>query len=250
MKIKLLKLLDKILKMFAFVGLFSFKTSTNAQTVYQCLPCPEGQTTSAAGATSSSSCVPVGQATGDFVKTCTNANCTGTLTRGWYRITLNTANGSAGAGVAAVGNSKSCCHTYNNTCMAYSEVAGCVARNGGAGGKGLTKSYVIYLSETASYSYTYNSGAPKIVISNSKDGTRTFQLSAAGNGTNASRSSKSVSNSSTYPACTKTTWTSAAGTNGAASTVRIESGLVGRDASSSAIDGTTSGTGVKITKLS
>ena len=125
-----------------------------------------------------------------------------------------------------------------------------VVGNGGAGGKGLTKSYVIYLSETASYSYTYNSGAPKIVISNSKDGTRTFQLSAAGNGTNASRSSKSASNSSTYPACTKTTWTSAAGTNGAASAVRIESGLIGRDASSSAIDGTTSGTGVKITKLS
>ncbi len=176
MKIKLLNLLNKILKKFAFLGLFSFSTSTSAQTTYQCLPCPEGST-SPAGSTSIQKCVPV-----DSSKTFTTSNGTMTLAPGWYRVTLRSADGSA----TTCGTTKSVypsgsCKCFNKTYTTrYDQVISATA----TAGSGASASYLIYVNANSTATYTYNSGAPILIIKNNLDNTqRAYSAAKGGNGT-------------------------------------------------------------------
>ena len=146
MKIKLLNLLNKILKKFAFLGVFTFTTSTSAQTTYQCLPCPEGST-SPSGSTSIQACKPV-----DVTKTfTTQASATMTLAPGWYRITLKAANGdSKTCGTAKSAFSASSCECWGNSYTTkYREVVADTA----SGGNGATASYLIYVTANSTADY-------------------------------------------------------------------------------------------------
>ena len=188
MKIKLLNLLNKILKKFAFLGVFSFSTSTSAQTTYQCLPCPEGST-SPAGSTSIQQCVPV-----DSSKTFTTSNGTMTLSPGWYRVTLRSANGSATTcGTAQSASGVSSCECWGRT---YSTKYREVVSGSAAGGSGASASYLIYVNASSTATYNYNSGAPTLVIENKIDKSkRTFSAAKGGNGVCPSSGTVSTVNS-------------------------------------------------------
>lgn len=189
MKIKLLNLLNKILKKFAFLGFFSFTTSTSAQTTYQCLPCPEGMFSNP-GAVGLGECYPLNaenylQAAG--TKTFTSSNGTVDLLPGWYRLTLKSADGSAGSSVTcgtSVGEKSSAtCYCGKSYSTQFTKYVAATA-SGGAAGTGMTISFLIYVSGISQVSYTYNSGAPTVVITNSVDGTkRTYTTQKGGNGT-------------------------------------------------------------------
>lgn len=177
MKIKLLNLLNKILKKFAFLGVFSFSTSTSAQTTYQCLPCPEG-TTSPAGSTSIQKCVPV-----DSSKTfTTQARATMTLAPGWYRVTLRATNGnSTTCGTAQSASTSSSCECWGRSYTTkYREVVAATA----SGGSGASASYLIYVNANSTATYNYNNGAPSLFIKNNIDNTqREYAAWKGGNGT-------------------------------------------------------------------
>ena len=177
MKIKLLNLLNKILKKFAFLGVFSFSTSTSAQTTYQCLPCPEGST-SPAGSTSIQKCVPV-----DSSKTFTTSNGTMTLSPGWYRVTLKSDNGTAeNCGKVSAASSAGFCECFNKTYTTrYNQIVSATAATAGSG---VSASYLIYINANSTATYTYNSGAPKLIIKNNLDNTqRIYTTTKGGNGT-------------------------------------------------------------------
>jgi len=65
MKEKTRKTLNKLFKKFAFLGALFVPTASDAQTVYQCVPCPEGQS-SVAGATRLSDCKNLGISSGKY----------------------------------------------------------------------------------------------------------------------------------------------------------------------------------------
>ena len=253
MKIKLLNLLNKILKKFAFLGIFSFTTSASAQTIYQCLPCPDGKTSNP-GAVGAGSCFSVTNKKGTVVLDQTTTNKTITLQPGWYRVTLRTTDGAKGLNRTEASKSGTCCEdTYGNCTSYIGKVVGDSA-TGGAGGKGKDLSYVIYVANSSSASYTYNSGAPKLIVKdNTTNGQKVFSITKAGNGKDATcSSSTSGGSSSTYGSSScgaVTTWNCTNGAAGTASSIVTPSGLSSKDQKSSAIDGLTSATGCRITKL-
>lgn len=247
MKMKLLSLLNKILKKFAFLGIFSFTTSAHAQTVYQCFPCPDGKTSSP-GAIGVENCFTVSNRQGSVVRDFSTSNGSVELAPGWYRVTMKTSSASRGNN-ASCGAVASICTSwkkgsgsyYTSTyCAAWSSSYPAISASGGAGGSGNTLAYVVYLNQKSTASYTYNSGAPRLVIRGSEDGnTRTFGLSRATNGGNAS--------------CNCSTgWrgrTCSAGGNGSSSQ-RSVSGTSSKDVGTGAVDGYASGSvSCRITKL-
>lgn len=185
MKIKLLNLLNKILKKFAFLGFFSFTTSTSAQTTYQCLPCPEG-TTSPAGSTSIQGCAP-------FVKSYTTSNATVTLSPGWYRISFKSANGSKGQDSTCNPKAKesvdSCSCGNNSYGILYRQTlvngaSKAQTATGGDGGPGISVSFLVYVAANSTATYSYNAGSPRLVIKDNTSGiTRTYGADKGGSGT-------------------------------------------------------------------
>ena len=275
---KSVNILKKVCKKFAFLGAVFVPASADAQSVYQCLPCPEGQS-SPAGSTSISQCSSAADLKGTLIKDCTTSNCSGKLEKGWYRVTIHTTAGSKGSN-ASKDSSSSNCHPWDKqnsmeNCFAsiWGGTSKCItiplpgttrvygskyevkgaSGTGGKGGSGFTKSYVFYLSSEASYSYDVNGGSPKIVISKtSTEPQRVFQLSKAGNGTNATvyMKDKTCGNGG-YAECCTETWTGTNGSDGANSVELAPSGLQYRDTSSNNfVDGYTSATGIRISKIS
>ena len=248
MKEKTRKTLNKLFKKFAFLGALFVPTASDAQTVYQCVPCPEGQS-SVAGATRLSDCKNVCDTSlGTLIRDCTSSACSGSLSKGWYRVNIHTVNGSAGSGVSR-GSSSTDCHWWGGAYRARTIVNGTSA-SGGAGGSGTTKTYVFYLSSDGSYNYDPRGGAPRIVINSSGDPQRVFSLTKAGNGSNASERSSTSCYNGGYAECCTTTWYSSNGSRGSDS-VSEASGLKYRDsASCSIVGGYTSASGIRIIKIS
>ena len=242
MKMKLLNLLNKILKKFAFLGIFSFTTSAHAQTVYQCFPCPDG-TTSSPGAIGVANCFSVSTRSGSVVRDFSTSNGSVELAPGWYRVTMKTSSASSGNS-ASCGAIASTCRKwetgrgpyYSTYCASWSPSYSAISASGGAGGSGNTLAYVVYLNQKSNASYEYNSGAPRLVIRGNEDGnTRTFGLSRATNGGNASCNCSS-----------RQCWN---GGNGSSSQ-RSVSGTSSKDVGTGAVDGYASGSvSCRITKL-
>lgn len=247
MKMKLLSLLNKILKKFAFLGIFSFTTSAHAQTVYQCFPCPDGKTSSP-GAIGVENCFTVSNRQGSVVRDFSTSNGSVELAPGWYRVTMKTSSASRGNN-ASCGAIASTCNewkhgggAYSSTyCASWSSSYPAISASGGAGGSGNTLAYVVYLNQKSTASYAYNGGAPQLVIRGSKDGnTRVFGLSRATNGGNAS--CKCDTGWRKKRECS-------AGGNGSSSQ-RSVSGTSSKDVGTSAVDGYASGSvSCRITKL-
>lgn len=244
MKMKLLSLLNKILKKFAFLGIFSFTTSAHAQTVYQCFPCPDGKTSSP-GAIGVENCFTVSNRQGSVVRDFSTSNGSVELAPGWYRVTMKTSSASRGnnASCGAIASTCTDRHCTNGkyssnycTCVRWSNAQPAISASGGAGGSGNTLAYVVYLNQKSTASYTYNSGAPQLVIRGSEDGnTRTFGLSRVTNGGNASCNCSS-----------RQCWN---GGNGSSSQ-RSVSGTSSKDVGTGAVDGYASGSvSCRITKL-
>lgn len=239
MKMKLLNLLNKILKKFAFLGIFSFTTSAHAQTVYQCFPCPDGKTSSP-GAIGVENCFSVSTRSGSVVRDFSTSNGSVELAPGWYRVTMKTSNASRGnnASCGAVASTclKSTNTAYGSYCTSWSAAHPAVSASGGAGGSGNTLAYVVYLNQKSTASYAYNGGAPQLVIRGSEDGnTRAFGLSRVTNGGNAS--------------CNCSLRRCSNGGNGSSSQ-RSVSGTSSKDVGTGAVDGYASGSvSCRITKL-
>ena len=248
MKMKLLSLLNKILKNFAFLGIFSFTTSAHAQTVYQCFPCPDGKTSSP-GAIGVENCFTVSNRQGSVVRDFSTSNGSVELAPGWYRVTMKTSSASRGNRASCAATSvtrcntgtSGYCHDCSGSCSRYASTTNykAISASGGAGGSGATLGYVVYLNQKSTASYTYNGGAPRLVIRGSEDGnTRTFAISRSTNGGNASCN------------CS-TNWRRAcsAGGNGSSSQPSF-SGASSKDVGSAAIDGYASGSvSCRITRL-
>lgn len=243
MKMKLLSLLNKILKKFAFLGIFSFTTSAHAQTVYQCFPCPDGKTSSP-GAIGVENCFTVSNRQGSVVRDFSTSNGSVELAPGWYRVTMKTSSASRGNN-ASCGAVASTCREwkpmsgayYTSTyCASWSPAYPAISASGGAGGSGNTLAYVVYLNQKSTASYAYNGGAPQLVIRGSEDGnTRVFGLSRVTNGGSASCNCSS-----------RQCWN---GGNGSSSQ-RSVSGTSSKDVGTSAVDGYASGSvSCRITKL-
>ncbi len=252
MKMKLLNLLNRILKKFAFLGIFSFTTSAHAQTIYQCMPCPNG-TKSQPNSTSASDCFSLTSKARTNVRDFTTSSGSVSLEPGWYRISMRTPSGAGGYPVTQATTketSRTCSSSLYGNCTSWSTskitCKGCSA-NGGIGGQGNNLVYVIYVEKNSTASYTYNDGAPRITI-DANDGSshRVFGLSKATNGTNASvwkngGSSGVYSSSSCYFQC-------APGQNGTSSQ-RTVSGVQANDVTTSSVDGFASGASCRITRL-
>lgn len=195
-----------------------------AETIYQCTACPAGLSSNPGGTSVNDCFNPVTKGGSQMFSGTTNQN--GTLQPGWYRISLRGTNGS-GTSLSGkcISTQLKCTSTYNCGYTCVNSGKDCSA-SGGAGGQTY---YVFYVSATASYSYTYNSGAPKFTVTESGK-TRTF---SAGKGGDAS------SKYSGYDAkCS----------NGAAGASNQVSGLFSNDKSSSNVDSLGSA-GAKLTKL-
>lgn len=248
MKMKLLSLLNKILKKFAFLGIFSFTTSAHAQTVYQCFPCPDGKTSSP-GAIGVENCFTVSNRQGSVVRDFSTSDGAVELAPGWYRVTMKTSSASRGNNASCAAASATVCrpdnahcHDCEGSCSHYLSTTRykAISASGGAGGSGATLGYVVYLNQKSTASYTYNGGAPRLVIRGSEDGnTRTFAISRATNGGNAS--------------CKCGGWLEkrecSAGGNGSSSQPSF-SGASSKDVGSAAIDGYASGSvSCRITRL-
>ncbi len=245
MKMKLLNLLNKILKKFAFLGIFSFTTSAHAQTIYQCFPCPDG-TTSSPGAIGVGNCFSVSTRSGSVVRDFSTSNGSVELAPGWYRVTMKTSNASSGNNASCGAVASTCTNLVKQTnmygnvigtyCTSYSSAQPAVSASGGAGGSGNTLAYVVYLNQKSTASYEYNSGAPQLVIRGKEDGnTRTFGLSRATNGGNASCNCIS-----------RQCWNGGSGS----SSQRSVSGTSSKDVGTGAVDGYASGSvSCRITKL-
>ena len=252
MKMKLLSLLNKILKKFAFLGIFSFTTSAHAQTVYQCFPCPDGKTSSP-GAIGVENCFTVSNRQGSVVRDFSTSNGSVELAPGWYRVTMKTSSTSRGnnASCGAVGWSRCsapdsyCNNSCSGSCAHYGSSGSwpAISASGGAGGSGATLGYVVYLNQKSTASYTYNGGAPRLVIIGSEDGnTRTFAISRATNGGNASCNCSNYTNYYNKRSCSN-------GGNGSSSQPSF-SGASSKDVGSAAIDGYASGSvSCRITRL-
>lgn len=248
MKMKLLNLLNRILKKFAFLGIFSFTTSAHAQTIYQCMPCPNG-TKSQPNSTSASDCFSLTSKARTNVRDFTTSNGSVELAPGWYRISMQTPNASNGSSVSrATTTTCNTGSTYGNCTSSYI-TKGCSA-NGGAGGKGNNLVYVIYLADRATARYTYNNGAPRLTV-----GGRTFSLSKATNGGNASMSGphgNSCESWNAYGSCTSykgdSYYSCSAGGAGASSQKSV-SGTQSTDTTTSSYDGFASGASCRITRL-
>lgn len=251
MKMKLLSLLNKILKKFAFLGIFSFTTSAHAQTVYQCFPCPDGKTSSP-GAIGVENCFTVSNRQGSVVRDFSTSNGSVELAPGWYRVTMKTSSTSRGnnASCGAVSSSycnlpysSQYCHDCTGSCSHYLSTTHykAISASGGAGGSGNTLGYVVYLNQKSTASYTYNGGAPQLVIRGSEDGnTRVFRLSRATNGGNASCNCNIGVRGGR---------TCSAGGNGSSSQPSV-SGTSSKDVGSAAVDGYASGSvSCRITRL-
>lgn len=251
MKMKLLSLLNKILKKFAFLGIFSFTTSAHAQTVYQCFPCPDGKTSSP-GAIGVENCFTVSNRQGSVVRDFSTSNGSVELAPGWYRVTMKTSSASRGnnASCGAVSSSycnllysSQYCHDCTGSCSHYLSTTHykAISASGGAGGSGNTLGYVVYLNQKSTASYTYNGGAPQLVIRGSEDGnTRVFRLSRATNGGNASCNCNIGGRGGR---------TCSAGGNGSSSQPSV-SGTSSKDVGSAAVDGYASGSvSCRITRL-
>ena len=91
-------------------------TGASAQTMYQCRACPTG-TISRAGSSSSSDCISVyNKSGGNNVQITANS---GTLSAGWYRISIKASDGAAGAA------SSRTCSEYQRSCTVnWSSTAG------------------------------------------------------------------------------------------------------------------------------
>lgn len=249
MKMKLLSLLNKILKKFAFLGIFSFTTSAHAQTVYQCFPCPDGKTSSP-GAIGVENCFTVSNRQGSVVRDFSTSNGSVELAPGWYRVTMKTSSASRGNNASCGATSATVCtpdntrcHDCEGSCSHYAHTVNykAISASGGAGGSGNTLGYVVYLNQKSTASYTYNGGAPQLVIRGSEDGnTRVFRLSRATNGGNASCK------------CAPGWWEErkcSAGGNGSSSQPSV-SGTSSKDVGSAAVDGYASGSvSCRITRL-
>ena len=239
MKMKLLSLLNKILKKFAFLGIFSFTTSAHAQTVYQCFPCPDGKTSSP-GAIGVENCFTVSNRQGSVVRDFSTSNGSVELAPGWYRVTMKTSSASRGNNASCGATSRTCTRwessRYGSYCTSWSAAQPAISASGGAGGSGNTLAYVVYLNQKSTASYAYNGGAPQLVIRGSEDGnTRAFGLSRVTNGGSASCNCSS-----------RQCWN---GGNGSSSQ-RSVSGTSSKDVGTSAVDGYASGSvSCRITKL-
>lgn len=250
MKMKLLNLLNRILKKFAFLGIFSFTTSAHAQTIYQCMPCPNG-TKSQPNSTSASDCFSLTSRARTNVRDFTTSNGSVELAPGWYRVSMQTPNASNGSSVSRATTTSATCNKYlYGNCVSASTVKtkGCSA-NGGAGGKGNNLVYVIYLADRATATYTYNNGAPRLTV-----GGRTFSLSKATNGGNARVSGPhtgSCKYTNMYGDCTSyndSYYSCSAGRAGASSQKSV-SGTQSTDTTTSSYDGFASGASCRITRL-
>lgn len=254
MKMKLLNLLNRILKKFAFLGIFSFTTSAHAQTIYQCMPCPNG-TKSQPNSTSASDCFSLTSRARTNVRDFTTSNGSVELAPGWYRISMRTPSGAGGFPVTQATTKetlRTCSSSLYGNCTSWSTSTitckGCSA-NGGAGGKGNNLVYVIYLADRATATYTYNNGAPRLTV-----GGRTFSLSKATNGGNASVSGPHVGSckhTNMYGNCTSyndSCYSCSAGGAGASSQKSV-SGTQSTDTTTSSYDGFASGASCRITRL-
>ena len=70
------------------------------------------------------------------------------------------------------------CISSSPVCDRYDNGSSCQG-NGGIGGQTY---YVFYVTSTANYSFTYNGGSPKLVVTESGRATRTFLAGKGGNG--------------------------------------------------------------------
>lgn len=256
MKMKLLNLLNRILKKFAFLGIFSFTTSAHAQTIYQCMPCPNG-TKSQPNSTSASDCFSLTSKARTNVRDFTTSSGSVNLEPGWYRISMRTPSGAKGSSVnQATGTSRVCVRSLYGNCTNWSTstIKGCSA-DGGMGGQGNNLVYVIYVEKNSTASYTYNDGAPRITI-DANDGSshRVFGLSKATNGGNASVSGPhagSCKYTNMYGNCTSyndSYYSCSVGAAGASSQ-RTVSGVQANDVTTSSYDGFASGASCRITRL-
>ena len=254
MKIKLLNLLNKILKKFAFLGIFSFTTSASAQTIYQCLPCPDG-TTSNPGAVGAGSCFSVTNKKGTKVFDSASSS-SATLQPGWYRVTLKTKAGAKGKSLSASGavDSGDCVipgdYSYSGTTIGNWTLYSCAA-TGGAGGAADVLAYVIYIANTSTVTYKKTDNSPYLEIKNNTTGKkRVFsETTKATDGTDAYAFRPNTS----YPSCTYGSntfyMTCTAGTAGTDSVASV-TGTESKDKSSGTVDGLPGGDfGVIITRL-
>ncbi|MDE6224040.1 MAG: hypothetical protein K2M23_01035 [Alphaproteobacteria bacterium] len=169
------------------IGLFTMSSAAGAQTIYQCAPCPSGQTSNP-GATSVSQCYsPCSKSASSTIFSGTS-NWSGTLQPGWYRISLR---GASGDSVVSEGGQNRVCKKgkYNVEICA----GGCTNCTGGSSdsstrcrctgvGAGAKVNFTFYVGVASSASFTYNSGSPKFTVTESGS-TRTYTASKGGDAT-------------------------------------------------------------------
>lgn len=239
MRLKLWYFINKhaiLKKIFFWIFPLLGMSVAKAETIYQCMPCPTGMSSNP-GATSIDGCFNPLTKSGSQVFTGTTSQ-SGTLQPGWYRISLRGENGSA----TKVSGSGTCCRIKPNVygrCVNaygvdYSLSGSSTTCQGAVGGQTY---YVFYVSKVASYTYEYNSGAPKFTVEENGK-TRTFSAGKGSNGSGSTKSSSCYSGSVNNAYCN----TASAGASNQAS------GLFSTDKTTTNVDNLTSA-GAKLTKL-
>lgn len=165
MKLKLLFLLNKILKHFAFLSIFGISIPSHAQSVYQCMPCPFG-TSASPGSIGENSCTSVRDRKGDFLRNLNNGD-TFKLEPGWYRATIKTH--------ATAKGSDQWCSNYPYAGSTYT---------GGLGVAEKILSFLFYVKDTANAKFENINNNPTITLNyvNEHSPTKTVGMTTPTNG--------------------------------------------------------------------
>lgn len=195
--------------------------SVKANALYSCKPCPNGLHSNPEARSSSECFNPRTKTSKSTVLSNTTQNASGALMPGWYRISIR---GDKGKDV-------SCTSTYNPS--KKTSTYGTMTASGASGG---VKFYVFYVKAYATYTYNYNNGSPKFILT--ENGKKmTFSANKGGDASCSSKAYSSKVTNGTYCVCS----------NGKAGSADVE-GLFSNTFVSSNIDGLGS-VGIKLTKL-